>query len=199
VAAPTAAAPAATTPVLPATQQKEEKKSSALGNAAAVVVKAPADVQLSVEDQILPRTGSEQTFRTPELAPGYVYTYTFKANRVRDGQTVTYTKQVKVSAGQTLTADFTKWAAEGKDTAMVTVKLPADARLYVDGVECPLTSTLRSFDTPELNAGQRYYYSLKAEVVRDGVMRTARKRAVVEAGKEVTVEFTDLPVQTVSR
>lgn len=185
---------------MPASQNKQpEKKSTALGNAAEVIVKAPANVQLSVEDRALPRTGNEQAFRTPDLTPGYVYTYTFKAQSVRDGQPVSYTKQIRVHAGESLTADFTKWASEGKDTAKVTVKLPSDARLYVDNVLCPLTSATRSFDTPELNAGQRYYYSLKAEVVRDGVMQTARKRVVVEAGKEVTVEFTDLPVQTVSR
>ncbi len=201
--APAAVAPAGVvpaTPVLPATQKKEEKKSSYLGNAAEVIVKAPANVQLSVEDRILPRTAGEQAFRTPDLEPGYVYTYTFKANVVREGQPVTYTKQVKVSAGQSLTADFTKWATEGKDTARVTVKLPADARLYIDNVLCPLTSSTRSFDTPELDAGRRYYYTLKAEVVRDGVMQTARKRVVVEAGKEVSVEFANLPqVQTASR
>jgi uncharacterized protein (TIGR03000 family) len=197
VVAPAPGAPVA--PVLPPAAKKEEKKSSYLGNAAAVIVKAPTDVQLSVEDRILPRTAGEQTFHTPELTPGYVYTYTFKANVVREGRTVAYTKQVKVSAGQTLTADFSKWAAEGKDSARVTVKLPSDAQLYVDGVLCPLTSTTRSFDTPELDAGRRYYYTLKAEVVRDGVTQSARKRVVVEAGKEVTVEFSDLPVQTVSR
>jgi len=156
-------------------------------------------MQLWVEDRSIPRTAGEQFFRTPDLEPGYSYTYTFKARVVRDGKTVAYTKQVKVRAGQISTADFTKLAAEGKDTARITVKLPADARLYVDDVLCPLTSGTRSFDTPELSAGQRYYYTLKAETVRDGETRSSRKRVVVEAGKEVTVEFTDLPLRTVSR
>ncbi len=202
VAAPVAAAPATVapaTPVLPATPKKDEKKTTALGNAAEVIVKAPADAQLSVEDMSIPRTASEEAFRTPELEPGYVYTYTFKANVAREGKTVAYTKQVKVRAGQTSIADFSKLAAEGRDAARVTVKLPADARLYVDGVLCPLNSTTRTFNTPDLDAGQRYYYTLKAEVVRDGETRAASKRVVVEAGKEVTVEFKDLPVQTVSR
>lgn len=191
------AAPAQQT--LPAQPKKDENTSAALGNAAAVVLKAPVDVQLSVEGRAIPRTASEETFRTPALEPGSSYTYTFKARVLRNGKAVSYTKQVKVRAGQISTADFTKLASEGKDTARVTVKLPSDARLYVDGVLCPLKSTTRSFNTPELNAGQRYYYSLKAEVMRDGEKRSATQSVLVEAGKQVTVEFKDLPVQTVSR
>lgn len=190
--------PVQAAPVIPAKPKKDDTKSS-LGNRAEVVVKAPADVQLSVEEQVLPRTANEETFRTPELEPGYSYTYTFKASVVRDGKRVAYNKQVKVRAGQTSLADFTKLTTQGKDSANVTVKLPADASLYVDGVLCPLTSASRSFSTPELNAGQSYYYTLKAEVVRGGEKHAASQRVLVEAGKQVIVEFKDLPVQTASR
>jgi uncharacterized protein (TIGR03000 family) len=201
VPAATAVAPAAVAPptqVLPVAPKKEDKK-AALGNAAEVVVTAPANVELAVEDRVLPRSGNEETFRTPELEPGYAYTYTFTARVVRDGKKVAYTKEVRVRAGQTSSADFTKLTTEGKDSARVTVKLPSDARLYVDDVLCPLPSASRTFDTPALNAGQSYYYTLKAEVERGGEKRTARKRVLVEAGKQVTVEFKDLMVQTVSR
>jgi uncharacterized protein (TIGR03000 family) len=203
VAAAPVAAPAATTqpaaPVLPAQPQKDEKKSADLGNAAAVVLKAPVSARLSVEGQTIQRTSAQETFRTPALEPGSSYTYTFQIEVVRDGKPIAYTKQVKVRAGRVSEADFTKLAAEGKDAARVVVKLPADARLYVDDVLCPLTSPTRSFDTPELVAGRSYYYNLKAEVVREGVKRTATRRVVVEAGKQVTVEFKDMPVQAVSR
>jgi uncharacterized protein (TIGR03000 family) len=186
------------TPTLPTTPKKDEKKAS-LGNAAEVVLKAPLGVQLSVEGNAIPRTAAEQAFRTPDLEPGYGYTYTFKASVAREGKTVSYIKQVQVRAGEVSEADFTKLTTQGKDTATVTVKLPSDARLYVDGVQCPLTSSTRSFDTPDLNAGQRYYYTLKAEVVREGETRVATRRVTLEAGKQVTVEFKDLTVQTASR
>jgi uncharacterized protein (TIGR03000 family) len=205
VAAPAAtivpAAPAApAAPVLPAQPQKEEdKKSADLGNAAAVVLKAPMNARLSVEGQTIQRTSARETFRTPALEPGSSYTYTFQIDVVRDGKPTAYTKQVKVRAGRVSEADFTKLATEGKDAARVVVKLPADARLYVDDVLCPLTSKTRSFNTPELEVGRSYYYNLKAEIVREGEKRTATKRVVVEAGKQVTIEFKDLPVRAVSR
>jgi uncharacterized protein (TIGR03000 family) len=197
VVAPAAAAPAS--PTLPAAPRKEEKKTAYLGNAAAVMLKAPAGAQLSVEGRAIPRTAIEQTFRTPDLEPGYAYTYTFRADAVIEGRPVAFTKSVRVQSGEIAEADFTKLLTEGKDVAKVTVKLPSDARLYVDNVVCPLSSDTRTFNTPELEVGRSYFYTLKAEVVRDGEKRTRSTRVVVEAGKDVTVEFKDLPVQSVSR
>ncbi len=193
------AAPAVAVPVAPTLPAAPKKATVSLGNAAGVVLKAPTNVQLSVEGHAIARSAAEETFRTPELEPGSSYTYTFKAEVVREGKTVAFTKQVKVRAGQTSEADFTKLATEGKDVARVTVKLPADARLYVDDVLCPLTSTTRSFNTPELEAGRPYYYTLKAEFVNDGQTRAKTRRVVVEAGKQVTVEFEDAPLQAASR
>jgi uncharacterized protein (TIGR03000 family) len=184
---------------LPAVPKKEEKKTTYLGNAAAVVLKAPAGVRLSVEGRVIPRTAIEETFRTPDLEPGYAYTYTFRAEAVVEGRSVAYTKSVRVQSGQTAEADFTRLTTEGRDVARVTVKLPSDARLYVDNIVCPLTSDTRTFNTPELDVGRSYFYTLKAEVVRDGEKLTRSTRVVVEAGKDVTVEFKDLPVQSVSR
>jgi uncharacterized protein (TIGR03000 family) len=83
--------------------------------------------------------------------------------------------------------------------ARVTVRLPEDARLFVDDVLCPLTSGERTFTTPPLEAGRAYYYTLKAEVVRDGRTQSTSRRIDVEAGKEMTVEFKDLPVQAARR
>jgi uncharacterized protein (TIGR03000 family) len=183
---------------MPVAPKKEEKKSS-LGNAADVVVKAPTGIELTVENRALPRTSTEETFRTPALEPGYVYTYSFTARMIRDGKPVSFTKQTKVRAGQTSEVDFTSWAAKGKDTARVTVKLPDDARLFIDGVACTLTSSSRTFNTPELNADQRYFYTLKAEVVRNGETVSKSQKVLLEAGKDVVVEFKDLPLQTASR
>jgi len=43
-----------------------------------------------------------------------------------------------------------------------------NAKLTVDGIECPLPSDIRAFETPKLQPGQQFYYTVKAEVVRDG-------------------------------
>jgi uncharacterized protein (TIGR03000 family) len=93
-----------------------------------------------------------------------------------------------------------KPSKEEVNTARVTVRLPEDARLYVDGVSCPLTSATRSFSTPPLEPGKKYQYTLKAELLRDGETYADSKRITVQAGKESTVDFGDLvPVQAVRR
>jgi uncharacterized protein (TIGR03000 family) len=77
----------------------------------------------------------------------------------------------------------------GDVSARVTVNLPSDARLWVDAVECPLPSSVRSFNTPALNPGQRYAYNIKAEIVRDGRTITETQRVVLTPGQESRVDF----------
>lgn len=83
-------------------------------------------------------------------------------------------------------------------SARITVRLPADAKLSVDGVECPLASDTRAFETPRLQPGQKFYYTVKAEVVRDGKPVSETKRVIFEAGRQIDVEFR-LPVESARR
>jgi uncharacterized protein (TIGR03000 family) len=73
--------------------------------------------------------------------------------------------------------------------ARVTVELPANARLFVNGVACPLTSERRSFQSPDLQPGQEYSYTLRAELQRNGQTLTRTQRVRVAAGREVRVSF----------
>jgi uncharacterized protein (TIGR03000 family) len=74
----------------------------------------------------------------------------------------------------------------------ITVLLPSQARLYIDGQLCPLTSDTRSFDTPALEPGRSYYYTLKATLQRDGRTVEMSKKVTVRAGKRAVVDFGDL-------
>ena len=73
--------------------------------------------------------------------------------------------------------------------ARIVVKLPAQARLWVDQVACPLQGTERSFDTPALEPGQRYAYTLRVEVERDGRRAEETRRVPLVAGQRVEVNF----------
>jgi uncharacterized protein (TIGR03000 family) len=73
--------------------------------------------------------------------------------------------------------------------ARVIVKLPAQARLWVDQVPCPLEGTVRAFDTPELQPGQRYFYTLRMEVERNGQRVQESRRVPFVAGQRVEVDF----------
>jgi uncharacterized protein (TIGR03000 family) len=84
--------------------------------------------------------------------------------------------------------------------AKLTVHLPADAKLFVDDIACPLTSETRSFDTPQLRPGQKFFYDMRAEVVRGGAPVSQTQRVVIEAGQQVSVTFPQLaPVTAAAR
>jgi uncharacterized protein (TIGR03000 family) len=80
----------------------------------------------------------------------------------------------------------------GAEPARVTVLLPSEARLYVHGRLCDLTSDTRSFDTPPLQPGRDYYYVLKAAIERDGRTIEVSKKVLLRAGKRTVVDFGDL-------
>jgi len=89
--------------------------------------------------------------------------------------------------------------ASESTTSRVIAMLPKDAKLWVDNVECPLTSTVRSFDTPPLDPSQKYAYNLKIQVVRDGQTLTQTQRAVITPGQPVQVDFNAGALTTASR
>jgi uncharacterized protein (TIGR03000 family) len=167
---------------------------------AAVVIKAPTDVRISIDGQETSRSGAEEVFATPQLEPGKTYQYVFRAEATRNGKTVSDTRRVVVEAGKQAEVDFNDLVAPAADIAKVTVIVPEDAKLFVDGTECPLKSARRTFETPKLDPGRQYYYTVRAETLRGGRKVEDSRRVVVEAGRLTTVDFQDLSsVQAASR
>jgi len=78
----------------------EDKASSA------VAVVLPEKARLFVDDQITTARGGKHEFRTPELTKGKTFTYTFRAEVVRDGKTETQTQRVVFKAGEPVSVDF---------------------------------------------------------------------------------------------
>jgi uncharacterized protein (TIGR03000 family) len=73
--------------------------------------------------------------------------------------------------------------------ATLVVHLPAQARLTVDGNPTRSTSSVRTFISPPLPAGNNFYYTLKAEILEGGASRTLTKQVTVRAGQEAGVWF----------
>jgi len=80
--------------------------------------------------------------------------------------------------------------------ATIEVSLPADAKLTIDDAPTASTTASRSFRSPPLEPGKTFYYTLKAEVVRDGKTLTKEQRVQVRAGQAtpVTIDFSDAAV-----
>ena len=83
-------------------------------------------------------------------------------------------------------------AAVPEDKARVVVNLPADARLWVDQVECPLPGTVRSFETPNLDPQTNYSYTLRVAVERNGQTVQDSRRVQLVPGQQVSVDFSSV-------
>jgi uncharacterized protein (TIGR03000 family) len=163
-----------------------------------VLLRMPAGTLLVVNDTPIPAGPS---YQTPPLEPGREYVYHFEATMVQDGQCVTKVQSVSLRAGATTRLNYEDMASPDPRwtkveeavgaPASITVRLPEDARLTVHGVECPLTSDTRAFDSPALVPGKEYFYTLKAEVVRNGRAIAQTRRATFRSGQSITVSFDD--------
>jgi uncharacterized protein (TIGR03000 family) len=79
--------------------------------------------------------------------------------------------------------------------ATLTVTLPADAQLRVDGQRTSSTSSRRVFVSPPLQPGRSYSYTLEAQVVRNGQTLSVSREVPVRAGQQTAVNL-DMPTFT---
>ncbi|HZY85947.1 MAG TPA: TIGR03000 domain-containing protein [Gemmataceae bacterium] len=88
---------------------------------------------------------------------------------------------------------------QGPTPARLLVRLPADARLFIDGEPTRSPGDARRFVSPPLAPGRRYVYVLRAEVVRDGRKHTQTHEITVRAGGESEVTLTVPAAQVAER
>jgi uncharacterized protein (TIGR03000 family) len=82
--------------------------------------------------------------------------------------------------------------------AQLTVTLPADATLTIDGKPTTSTTGLRVFRTPVLERGSDYVYTLRAQIMRDGQPESIAREVTVRAGEETRVDLS-MPSSVASR
>ncbi len=71
-----------------------------------VAVKVPSGARVWFDDTPTRSTGSTRLFDSPPLTPGQRYNYAIRARWNQNGQEVTQTKQVEVTAGSHVNVDF---------------------------------------------------------------------------------------------
>jgi uncharacterized protein (TIGR03000 family) len=76
--------------------------------------------------------------------------------------------------------------------ARLTIELPEDAQLFVDGQATKGTGKSRNFHTPDLNQDRTYFYDLKAIITVEGQEIVEEKRVIVRAGEAVNEAFPKL-------
>ncbi len=85
-----------------------------------------------------------------------------------------------------------KEEARLSNRAKLVVELPPGAKLFIDDKPMKNVSGVRSFNTPDLEPGQAYYYMVRVESVRDGKPVSETRRVIVRAGQVARADFKDL-------
>lgn len=75
------------------------------------------------------------------------------------------------------------------DTAHVRYLGPADAKLWIGGVETSKTGSERDFTTPPLVPGKSYTYEVKARWVESGEPVERTRKVKVEANRTTVIDF----------
>ena len=86
----------------------------------------------------------------------------------------------------------------GADRAVLRLKVPEEAKVYVNGRLTKTPGQVRSFESENLVAGRVYKYKVKAVIQRDGKQLVRSKLISLQAGrlKETMLDF-DAPATTV--
>jgi uncharacterized protein (TIGR03000 family) len=86
----------------------------------------------------------------------------------------------------------TNGMARADNSAKIVVEVPADARLFIDDQLMRAGGERRTYMTPQLQPGQRYYYEMRVEAMRDGESVTENRRVILQAGDLIEASFRDL-------
>ncbi|MGE3803313.1 MAG: TIGR03000 domain-containing protein [Gemmataceae bacterium] len=75
------------------------------------------------------------------------------------------------------------------NAALITVNVPAGAEIWFSGDKTSQTGTTRRFETPALEPGSNYSYSVRARWTENGKERDETKKVAVHANDRLTVDF----------
>jgi uncharacterized protein (TIGR03000 family) len=72
----------------------------------------------------------------------------------------------------------------------LTVKVPNDARVWIQGAEMDLSGPVREFVSPSLTPGSEYRYTVRATWSENGREVSRTRKVDVMPGDHVSVDFT---------
>ncbi len=115
---------------------------------ATVIVRLPVDALLFAEGKPLTLNGPDRTFVSPPLPGDREFTYTFRAEYVRSGETIARSKKVQVKAGGIATVEF---AEPGQTTSTSTAVplVPAPVKIETPKPTVPVASPRLTANAPE--------------------------------------------------
>jgi uncharacterized protein (TIGR03000 family) len=139
-------------------------------------------------------TGESRQYISRGLANGRQYTYELRAELARDGQTLTDTQIVQVSAGERAQVAFNfdgKTQQAGTPTrTKLTLNVPADAKVYLAGQETKSTGARREFVSSKVSGDQGWeHYDVRVVTTVNGREVERNETISLAAGDEKELSF----------
>ena len=164
---------------------KDDSTSIVPADGVLLLVAVPADAKVFVNGAATTSTGSLRRFVSRGLADGEVYDYTVKVVLDDADDATELTKTVSVSAGDRSELSF----IEEQPTTSLTLRVPAEAKVWLAGNATGSTGDTRTFETTALAAGQVWQdYEIRVVTEIDGRERVISKVIDLAAGQTLELE-----------
>jgi uncharacterized protein (TIGR03000 family) len=183
----------------PATRQDAQPRAdeTTMDGRVLLNVSVPADAEVYVNGRRTTSSGRRRRYVARNVQPGLKYKFEVRAELVRGGEEVSETKTVALQANQTADLAFRLAAQSGSGQVDVqpprtslTVRVPAAAKVWLEGNATRSTGTARRFATTGLAPGQVWEdYEIRVELERDGRTRTRQQNITLKAGQSHEIRF----------
>lgn len=161
---------------------------------ATIHVAAPVDAKIFINDRATSSVGSQRQFVSRNLQAGFDYAYDVRVEFVLNGEPVTETRTVTLRAGGEANLAFhgegtqvARSVAKPLETTLI-LKVPADAKVSLEGADAGGTGTTRTFTTTQLSAGETWSnYRVSVSIERDGKQVLKTQTVTLKAGEQQTL------------
>jgi uncharacterized protein (TIGR03000 family) len=153
-------------------------------------VSVPNDAVVFVNDELTTSTGELRQFISRNLDADAAYDYTVRAEVERNGQRLSDVKFLTLAPGdeEFVAFDFPQVTLA---TSLV-LHVPADARVWLAGMDTQSTGERREFQTDRLTQDQWANYPIRVELTRDGRTLVREETITLNPGdrNELAIDFT---------
>lgn len=174
------------------------------GDSAILTVSVPEDAVVTVNGLPTKSSGSIRQFMSTGLEVGYVYKYVVEVNFPGVAEPVTRTVRLRAGAAERLVfqrpaADSVVEKSAERPETVVTVRVPADAKITLAGNETNGLGEVRTFRTRRLAEGESWSdYTIRVTAMVNGAAISQERSLDLVAGSahEFTFDFDSTDVAT---
>ncbi len=154
----------------------------------------PRDARVYINEKLTATPGTLREYVSRRLKSGKSYTYRVKVVVERDGSRLVRSKLVRIKTGTSLLVKFD--FARPPVTRLV-LKVPADAKVLLDGQETRATGKTRTFSTKKLTNEQSWRdYQIEVRYNVHGKEVVRQRALTLSAGMTEVLEFGAAPEST---